>query len=199
MAKNNPTATKKKKRKSTKKNYRQTIITVLMVLALIAFVLPDLMPLFTGGSSNRPAATSSSSTSSKPATMPEPTFTKEGQLSLISGKTGEVIKDIDIEKADNEKERTIGMMYRKSMPDTQGMLFIFDKSEPQSFWMRNTLIPLDIIFIGEDKTINTIHSNATPLSEQSLPANEDSKYVLEVRGGFCLQYGVEVGDKIDWQ
>ncbi len=186
----------KKRRKSTKKNYRQTIITVLMALALIAFVLPDLLPLFTGSSRARAISTD---TSSKSADMPEPTFTKEGELSLISGETGEIIKRLDIEKADNDMERNFGMMYRKSMPDTQGMLFLFDESKQQSFWMKNTLIPLDIIFIDEEKKINTIHENTTPLSLESLPSDGDAKYVLEVRGGFCQQYGVKVGDMIEWQ
>ncbi len=196
--KNSSTSNQKKKRKSTKKNYRQTIITVLMALALIAFVLPDLLPLFTGGSGTRTTSTNSNSNSNS-ADMAEPTFTKEGELSLISSETGETIKRLDIEKADNDMERNFGMMFRKSMPDTQGMLFLFDKAKQQSFWMKNTLIPLDILFIDENRKINTIHANATPLSLQSLPSNGDAKYVLEVRGGFCQQYEVNIGDMIEWQ
>ena len=191
-------APQKKKKKSPNRNSRQVIISVLVGLALIAFILPDLMPLITG-SGRGGAIPPNTAPNSNPSTMPEPAFTKEGTLSLISGETGEVIKQIDIEKAENNQERTIGMMFRRSMPDSQGMLFLFEQSKPQSFWMKNTLIPLDIIFIDENKKITTIHPNATPQSETSLPSNGNAQYVLEVRGGFCQDYGVQIGDLIDWE
>ena len=189
----------KKKKKKPKRNYRQLIITILISLALIAFILPDILPLFMGNSQGGTSARNVAPNSNPPATMPEPTFTKEGTLSLLSGETGEAIKQIDIEKAENDQERALGMMFRKSMPDNQGMLFLFDQSAPQSFWMKNTLIPLDIIYIDENKKINTIHPNATPKSEASLPSNGNAQYVLEVRGGFCQDHGVKVGDIVDWE
>ncbi|HFA49430.1 MAG TPA: DUF192 domain-containing protein [Bacteroidetes bacterium] len=190
-------APKKRKKKASKRNYRQIIISLLVGLALVAFILPDIMPLFRGGA-NRGYVPSNNATNTNNA-MPEPTFTKEGELTLISGETGEPIKKIDIEKADNDAERAFGMMFRKSSTDNQGMLFLFDNSEPQSFWMKNTLIPLDIIYIDENKKITTIYPNTTPLSETSLPSNGNAKYVLETRGGFCEEYGVKVGDIVDWK
>lgn len=199
---NSNTAPQKNKRKSPKRNYRQLVISTLVGLALIAFILPDILPLLTGGSSNRAGGTippSSNSDSPPPSTMPEPSFTKEGELSIIKSETGETIKHIDIEKADNDMERAFGMMYRKSVSDSQGMLFLFEQSKPQSFWMKNTLIPLDIIYIDEDHKITTIYPNTTPLSESSLPSNGSAKYVLEVRGGFCQDYGVKIGDSIEWE
>ncbi len=192
-------APQKKKKKAPKKNYRQLIISVLIGLALIAFILPDILPLFMGNSRGDVSSPITAPNSNPPATMPEPTFTKEGTLSLISSETGEAIKQIDIEKAENDQERAIGMMFRKSMGDTQGMLFLFDEIKPQSFWMKNTFIPLDIIFIDENKKINTIHPNATPHSETSLPSNGNAQFVLEVRGGFCQDYGVKVGDIVEWK
>ncbi len=187
----------KKKKKSPKRNYRQLIISLLVGLALIAFILPDLLPLFSGGSGGR-SSIPPNPNSNTSSTMPEPSFTKEGELSIISNTTGEIIKKIDIEKADNDMERAFGMMYRKSMQDTRGMLFLFEEPKPQSFWMKNTYIPLDIIYIDENKKITTIHPNATPLSESSLPSKGNAQFVLEVRGGFCQDYGVQVGDSIDW-
>ena len=191
----------KKKKKSPKRNYRQIAISVLVVLALIAFILPDMLPLFTGGSVRGiPTPVTAPNSGDNPSsTMPEPTFTKEGTLSIISSETGTTIKQIDIEKAENDQERAIGMMFRKTMPDSQGMLFLFDESKPQSFWMKNTFIPLDIIFIDENKKITTIHPNASPQSETSLPSNGNAQYVLEVRGGFCQDYGVKVGDCLNWE
>lgn len=192
------TPQRKKKKKGPKRNYRQIVISTLIILAVIAFVLPDIMPLFTGGGGSRSVAPGTTSSNAAP-TMVEPTFTKEGTLSLVSGETGEEIKQIDIEKADNDRERTIGMMFRKSMPDNQGMLFLFNESKPQSFWMKNTFIPLDIIYVDENKVINTIYANTTPQSETSLPSDGNAQFVLEVRGGFCQDYGVKVGDRLDWE
>ncbi len=182
------------KKKKSKTNWRQIIIVGVVSLGLVAFLLPNILPLFVGG--NGPAVPPV--TTGNNNKMPEPMFQKEGELSIISGETGQPIRKIDIEKADNDMERQFGMMFRKSMEETQGMLFLFDESGPQSFWMKNTLIPLDIMFVDENQTITTIHENAKPLSEASLPSDGDAKYVLEVIGGFSKKYGVKVGDKISW-
>ena len=125
-----------------------------------------------------------------------PVFTKEGEVVFISG--GAAIKKIDVEVADNEAERNQGLMYRPYMPDSVGMLFIFEQSEPQSFWMKNTIIPLDILYVNENKEIVYIHKNTTPYSEQSLPSYENAKYVVEVNGGFTDRYGIKVGDSISF-
>lgn len=124
-----------------------------------------------------------------------PQFKKEGELYLLKA-AGDTIRKIDIEIADIESERTIGLMHRRSMPDTQGMLFIFDREEPRSFWMRNTLIGLDILYIKEDGTIESIAKYTVPKSEKSIPSRGPAMYVLELIEGFCDIHGVEVGDKI---
>jgi uncharacterized membrane protein (UPF0127 family) len=127
-----------------------------------------------------------------------PQFKKEGELYLIKA-VGDTIRKIDIEIADIESERTIGLMHRRSMPDTQGMLFIFEREEPRSFWMRNTLIGLDILYIKQDGTIESIAKYCVPKSEKSIPSRGPALYVLELIEGFCDIYGVEVGDKIDFK
>lgn len=146
---------------------------------------------------------SKSSSSKKDAGRTEvrasgPQFKKEGELYLVKA-AGDTIRKIDIEIADIESERTIGLMHRRSMPDTQGMLFIFDREEPRSFWMRNTLIGLDILYIKEDGTIESIAKYCVPKSEKSIPSRGPALYVLELIEGFCDIYGVEIGDKIDFK
>lgn len=125
------------------------------------------------------------------------TFKKEGEL-VFSDSLGNMKVKIDIEIADNEYKRQLGLMNRKSMDEHQGMLFIFNENTLRSFWMLNTLIPLDIIFVNPDKSIVNIHRNTTPLSQQSYPSTEPAIYVVEVVGGFCDKYNINAGDKISW-
>jgi uncharacterized membrane protein (UPF0127 family) len=126
----------------------------------------------------------------------EPRFTKEGELTFLSKTGKKKILHIDIEIAGNDYEREKGLMYRHSLPDNAGMLFIFEQSGPLSFWMRNTYIPLDIIFADENRQIVTIQKNTKPLSYAQIPSKRNSKYVVEVNAGFCDKYGIVIGDFI---
>jgi uncharacterized membrane protein (UPF0127 family) len=125
------------------------------------------------------------------------TFKKEGELTFTDSLGNAKIK-IDLEIADNEYERQLGLMNRKSMEENQGMLFIFQYERMQSFWMRNTLIPLDMMFINKDNKIITIHKNTKTLSAQSYPSTAPAIYVVELVGGFTDKYNIIVGDKIFW-
>jgi uncharacterized membrane protein (UPF0127 family) len=125
------------------------------------------------------------------------TFKKEGELTFTDSLGNTKIK-IDLEIADNEYERQLGLMNRKSMEENQGMLFIFEFERMQSFWMRNTLIPLDILFINKDKKIVTIHKNTKTLSAQSYPSTAPAIYVVELVGGFTDKHNIVIGDKIFW-
>lgn len=127
-----------------------------------------------------------------------PQFKKEGELILMKA-AGDTIRKIDIEIADIESERTIGLMHRWSMPDTQGMLFIFEEEESRSFWMHNTLMGLDILYIKQDGTIESIAKYCVPKSDKSIPSKGPATYVLELIEGFCDIHGIEVGDKIDFK
>ena len=124
-------------------------------------------------------------------------FKKEGELTITDSISNPIIK-IDIEIADNDYERQLGLMNRQSMEEMQGMLFIFPEERYQSFWMMNTLFSLDILFINSQKEIVTIHKNTIPLSEQSYPSSEPAIYVLEVNAGFCERHNVKLGDKVFW-
>jgi len=125
-------------------------------------------------------------------------FVKEGELSFTNPK-GDFIAQIDIEIADNDERRTTGLMFRDKMDESKGMLFIFSTEEPQSFWMKNTIIPLDIIYVNSKMEIVKIQKNAEPFSEKSLPSIKPAQYVVEVNAGFCEKFSVKEGDKIVWR
>lgn len=126
------------------------------------------------------------------------TFKKEGELLLKKAKTDSILATLNIEIADDEYTTQTGLMYRKSMEINQGMLFIFPNVDYRSFYMKNTEIPLDIIYIAEDKTVVSIQKNARPLDETSLPSEGPAKYVLEVNAGLSDQWTLEKGDVISY-
>jgi uncharacterized membrane protein (UPF0127 family) len=127
-----------------------------------------------------------------------PQFYKEGELQLLRQDTDELITTIDIEIADNERERQVGLMWRRSMEENQGMLFIMETMEPQTFWMLNTYISLDIIYIDDQKRIVSIQKNTTPQSLDGVPSGKPAQYVLEVIAGFSDKYGLQEGDRLEW-
>ncbi len=129
----------------------------------------------------------------------EPTFTKNGQLVFIKKEINDTIKVIDIEIADDKAKITQGLMWRRSMPDSVGMLFIFEEEKFLSFWMKDTYIPLDIIFINKSMEIVSIRENTIPLSEMSIPSEKAAQYVVEVNAGFCYNYKIDIGDKIKFE
>ncbi|WP_299254988.1 DUF192 domain-containing protein [uncultured Aquimarina sp.] len=125
-------------------------------------------------------------------------FTKEGELSIysIGDSIPKQVVALDIEIADNEYERETGLMYRKSMEEKKGMLFVQENFRPQSFYMKNTLIPLDIIYIDDKFRIVSFQKNAKPLDETSLPSGKPAKYILEINAGLSNQWNLKVGDSI---
>ncbi len=129
----------------------------------------------------------------------EPQFVKEGELEFVKKDKKQVIRKIEVEVADNDREREIGLMYRKSMDDNRGMFFIFNKEEPQSFWMKNTIMPLDIMYVNLANEIVKIHKNTVPFSESSIPSGKPATYVVEVAAGFTDRYGIAEGDLISFR
>lgn len=106
---------------------------------------------------------------------------------------------IAIEIADTDSARTRGLMQRRSLPARGGMLFIFDEPDTQSFWMRNTPLPLDIIFVGPDSQIVNIARRTTPFSDERLTSTGLAQYVVEVRSGFTDRYGITDSMRINWR
>jgi uncharacterized membrane protein (UPF0127 family) len=121
-------------------------------------------------------------------------FTKEGELQLLKKSTDSIIVTLDIEFAKTEYETQTGLMYRKMMETNQGMLFIFKDEQPRSFYMKNTFIPLDIIYLNTKKEIVSIQKNAKPLNEISLPSEKSAMYVLEVNAGLSDVWKLTPGD-----
>ncbi|HJY62923.1 MAG TPA: DUF192 domain-containing protein [Ignavibacteria bacterium] len=125
-------------------------------------------------------------------------FTKMGEV-YFQDSLKNLKSKIDAEIAETDESRHIGLMFREGMKEDQGMLFIFPSEELQGFYMRNTLMPLDIIFINSKKQIVKIHKNTTPLSEKSLPSLKPSIYVVEVIAGYTDKFGIKEGYFIDWR
>jgi uncharacterized protein len=101
-----------------------------------------------------------------------------------------------VEIADSEATREHGLMDRRYMAPNHGMLFEFDREEPVSFWMKNTYIPLDMVFIAPSGVVTHIAANAEPLSERVVPSGGPCIAVLELNGGVAASIGLKVGDKV---
>ncbi|MEK7341423.1 MAG: DUF192 domain-containing protein [Candidatus Binatota bacterium] len=104
-----------------------------------------------------------------------------------------------VEIADTPAKRELGLQYRRELGDDQGMLFLFPVEGRQSFWMKNTPLPLDIIFIGSDLKIAGIIHQAVPFSTNSLSVSAPSQFVLEIKGGLSRRSGIEAGDSVRFE
>ncbi len=129
-------------------------------------------------------------------------------LSLLAGRAGALdagtleiatksgVRSFSIELAVTDEERAKGLMYRKRVPDGYGMLFDFKQEQPVSMWMKNTLVPLDMIFIRDNGRIARIAENTEPLSERIISSGPPVRAVLEVAGGTAKKYGIAPGDRV---
>ncbi|OEK07429.1 hypothetical protein A8C32_17835 [Flavivirga aquatica] len=125
-------------------------------------------------------------------------FKKEGELTIFKS-IDSTKTTLDIEIADTDFDIQTGLMYRDNMKVKQGMLFVFDDEEPRFFYMKNTKIPLDIIYISKYKKIVSFQKNAKPFDETSLPSNLPAKYVLEVNAGMVDKWLLSVGDSLNYR
>lgn len=98
-----------------------------------------------------------------------------------------------VEVADDDDERSLGLMHRESMPRFSGMLFDFESPQRAVFWMENTLIPLDMLFIDQHGTVQRIHENAIPLDRTAIDGGDGIRFVLEINGGMASMLGIEEG------
>ena len=103
-----------------------------------------------------------------------------------------------VEVARTSEEQARGLMFRRSLGPNEGMIFPFPSPRPAGFWMRNTVIPLDMIFIRENGTIARIAANTVPLSEETVESGEPVAGVLEIRGGRAAELGIDEGDRVFW-
>lgn len=140
------------------------------------------------GASSSPADPASA-TAARAAT----TDKREQPLVVIQNGSGE--HRFRVELATTPRERARGLMFREQMDADAGMLFLFDQMEVQSFWMKNTRIPLDMLFLDERGVIVGIVENAEPLSLTSRSVGLPSRYVLELNGGTSRRLGIEAGQR----
>jgi uncharacterized membrane protein (UPF0127 family) len=122
---------------------------------------------------------------------------RSGPLAVIhaAGSTVEVALEVALTPAAQEQ----GLMYRTNLADGHGMLFIFPGESDHQFWMKNTVIPLDMLFIAADGLIVGIHADATPLSTVPIGVGKPSRFVLEVPGGFSARRGITAGNRVEFR
>ncbi len=128
----------------------------------------------------------------------EPAGPVVGELDFVRS-NGEIIRTIEVEFAEDQETRATGLMHRRQLSLSQGMLFVFPAPDSLSFWMANTPIPLDIIFVGADSTVVNIAKRTTPLSREFIRSTDLAQYVVEVRGGFSDRFDIDTATRIQWR
>ena len=128
----------------------------------------------------------------------EVTFQKEGELIIYKAETDSIIVKLDIEIADSDYDIQTGLMYRDSMKDDRGMLFVFPTMRQRYFYMKNTKFSIDIIYLDNALKIVSFQENAKPFDETSLPSQVPAQYVLEVNAGLTEKWTLEIGDRIEY-
>lgn len=113
---------------------------------------------------------------------------------FLRGDWGQAAFSVEI--ADDEEERSQGLMFREHLDRGAGMLFVYPEPQRAAFWMKNTLIPLDILFLDQTGEITTIHANAVPGDLTPLPGGDSVFAVLEINGGLAERYGISVGTQM---
>jgi len=179
MAKKVQTEKKQDSSLKGKKNIWYKIIPAVLIAAVLVYILfPNLFRKSEGDT--------------------EYVFRKDGELTFVDSTGVNVKTKINIQIADNDFDRELGLMFRKHMQENHGMLFIFPNETIQSFWMHNTLIPLDMIFVNSKDEIVTIQHATKTLSDQSYSSTAPAQYVIEVNLEFTDKFNIKVGDKIKW-
>ncbi|MFU8860671.1 MAG: DUF192 domain-containing protein [Cyclonatronaceae bacterium] len=126
------------------------------------------------------------------------TLSYTGSVTFLDSGEQEIIT-IDVAIADTPEKRSLGLMDVRNMPANKGMLFLFEREEPLSFWMANTPLPLDLIFVNNDMQIVRIHHNAQPYSERQFPSGKPARYVVEVNAGFSINHDITEGQYLRFE
>ncbi len=172
----------------------KTFWLAFVLLALLSACRSDVQtPTATSPSAHAPA-----SPPSAPTNVPEPPFVQEGVLEFRAPDGKKPLLHLHIEIAASGNEHQQGLMWRKEMAENQGMLFAFDFQEPQSFWMRNTYIPLDIIYVNSTLEVVSIRKNTPVLNDLPQPSGLPAQYVIEVNAGVTDKYKIAPGAKVAW-
>ncbi|MEO9468350.1 DUF192 domain-containing protein [Parasphingorhabdus sp.] len=146
--------------------------------------------------------TGSNAQSSDPGVSGQPEQTKFSEAGLrlipLSIKSGERSHQFTVELASTGEQQARGLMFRKKLEPGAGMIFPFDQERMASFWMKNTVIPLDIIFVRSDGTIESIAAKTTPYSLEPVVSGEPVSAVLELAGGRAAELSIRSGDIVTW-
>jgi uncharacterized protein len=127
------------------------------------------------------------------ATLPAARAAGQDTIEIVT-RTG--VHAFSVELATNTAERAVGLMYRKELPEGRGMLFDFHDDQPVQFWMHNTYISLDMIFIASDGRVVRVAENAKPMSDDLIPSGRPVRAVLEVIAGTARKFGIAAGDRV---
>jgi uncharacterized membrane protein (UPF0127 family) len=130
------------------------------------------------------------------ASSEELTF-QDGTLAFVQP-AGDTLRTIDIEIAESDAERQRGLMRRRSLGYDRGMLFIFDEVDESGMWMKNTPLPLDIVFVSPDSQVINVARRTTPFSEKTIEPAAPKKFVVEVRAGFADRFGLTDSTRVRW-
>ncbi len=170
-------------------------------IPLPTFLLLGILLMSGGGltgcssESDTDASTSEQEGSAQQIENPIP-FQPEGTLHILQD--SDTLRTLQVEIADTDSSRTRGLMERTELPQDAGMLFIFDEEVPQSFWMANTPLALDIIFADADGRIVSMTKYTTPYSQEQVTSGVPAQHVLEVPAGYADRIGIIEGQRLVW-
>lgn len=119
---------------------------------------------------------------------------RTGKITFLESKDKPA--EIQVEVAERSRERTRGLMFRKQMPENNGMIFLFREPEVHQFWMHNTCLPLDMLFVDKDGVIVGIEENVPTMNDSTYSVPCPSSYVIEVNAGYCRRHGIVAGQRI---
>ena len=125
---------------------------------------------------------------------PLPSFAAGSGTLVLKTATGD--HSFNIEVMVTDEELALGLMFRRALPENDGMLFLYDPPQPAMMWMKNTIIPLDMVFISSDARVHRIEQNAEPFSTTLIPSDGDIVGVLELNAGEASKIGLKRGDKV---
>lgn len=186
--------TRSQTKKTRAKQSSSKALTVVVIVVIVLFA--GYLITQPGKDAVSPITVPASSTQS-PQTTTNQTQAK-GEVTFLDIQ-GTAKAKVTVEIADNEQSRALGLMYRPAMGRSYGMLFVFDSANVQSFWMKNTILSLDMIFVSAEGEIVTIHKNTTPYSDRAYVSAKPSLYVVEVNAGFSDEHKLREGDKMKWK
>ena len=171
---------------------KKRIQTIFLIGAMLCFLAAMIVPSFMPKDKGYQAVDSSGK-------VVEPPFRHHGTLNFSQAGTDSTLATIDIEIVEDTYYRTMGLMHRRSMDANRGMLFIFDHPDILSFWMKNTYIPLDLVYVNSAYQVVKICENTTPLTEEHYLSERPALYCVEVNAFFCREHGIQEGDLMQFE